>query len=476
MPRLIYSTALILTVYAFAAAIHAHSSLLSSKPGAGESAAASPARVELVFSVRVQPAMSSISLTGPGGTRMTSGPLQAAPDGKTVWVDLEDPLPPGEYKVEWRALSADDHTIKGDFAFSVLSPVDRSSFADQPRPVAQEQDHSMMDHSGRSREAGLSWPESIGRWLAYLGIALFAGGIAFRLFVAAPAAGTADELAAFDNVALKVVAPAAALFLFASTAALALQTVSLFDAFSFSAAIKVIGETTFGPPWAVQMAAAALGIIFILVASRTEVAFRTKWFWAAFAAALILFIASGFTGHARAASAEYILAIPADWLHIAAATVWVGGLLMLVTAVPRAGAVLGGEKKLAAYSEYISRFNKLAVVSVLLIALTGIYNSYIHVDSFAALLGTTYGQLLIAKAALSLLMVIIGGLNAYVVHPRIRSGAGGSENALLRNVKLEVALSVTVLLLAALLAFMPPAREHLPVTATQSMPHERSLV
>ena len=476
MSRLTYSTSLISMVLAFAAAVNAHSSLLSSKPAEKESVAASPDRVELVFSVRVQPAMSSISLAGPDGTAVTPGPLEAAPDGKVVWVNLMDPLPPGEYKVTWRALSADDHTIKGDFAFSVLPPAARSSFADPPQPAPPEPDHSTMDHSIHTREAEISWPESTVRWLAYMGMLVFSGGIAFRLFVAGPSAGTSDELAAFDNVGIKVVAAAAVVFLIAANTALALQTISLFDAFSFAGAMAVIGETTFGAPWAVQATASALGIVFISIASYTDADSRKKWFWAALAASLIMFAAAGVTGHARAASAEYVLAIPSDWLHLAAASVWVGGLVMIVFAVPRAVAAHDQEAKLAAYSGYISRFNKLAVMSVLLISATGIYNSYIHVESFAALFGTTYGQLLIAKAALSLLMVMIGGLNAYVLHPRIRSGAAGSEKVLSRNVKLEVALSVVVLLLAALLAFMPPAREHLPVTASRSKPAGRSLV
>ena len=476
MPRLIYTTALILTILAFAAAVNAHSSLLSSKPAAKESVAASPDRIELVFSVRVQPTMSYISLAGTDGAVAIAGPLEAAPDGKTVRVKLDKPLGPGEYKVQWRALSADDHMIKGDFAFSVLPPAARSSFADPPQPAPPEPDHSTMDHSIHTREAEISWPESTVRWFAYLGMLVFSGGIVFRLFVAGPSAGTSDELASFDSVGIKVVAAAAVVFLIAATTALALQTISLFDTFSFTGAMAVIGETTFGAPWAVQATASALGIVFISIAFYTVAESRKKWFWAALAASLIMFAAAGVTGHARAASAEYALAIPSDWLHLAAASVWVGGLVMIILAVPRAVAALDQKAKPAAYSEYIARFNKLAVISVLLIAATGIYNSYIHVESFAALFGTTYGQLLIAKATLSLLMVMIGGVNAYVVHPRIRSGAARSEKALLRNVKLEVALSVVVLLLAALLAFMAPAREHLPVTATQSKPAIRSLV
>lgn len=476
MSRLINSTALIFAVLAFVGVIHGHSSLLSSKPAAGESAAASPDRVELVFSVRVQRAMSSISLTGPDGTVAIAGPLESTPDGKTVWIDLAAPLQPGVYKVEWRALSADDHTIKGDFSFNVMPPASLSSLADPPRPAPQEQDHSTMDHSSHVRKVGVSWPESIARWFAYLGMLVFGGGIAFRLFVAGPAAGTAAELAAFDGAAIKVIGAAAVVFLFAAKAALVLQTVSLFDTFSLTGSIKVIGETTFGTPWIVQVTAGALGIVFIMIASYTEAAARRNWFWAAFAASLLLYVAPGLTGHARAASAEYALSIPSDWLHLAAASVWVGGLVMIFTAVPRAVGALERDAKLTAYSEYISRFNKIAVMSVLVISVTGIYNSYIHVDSIAALYGTTYGQFLIAKVVLSLLMAVIGGLNAYVVHPRIRSGKGGPEKALLRNVKLELSLAAVVLLLAALLAFLPPAREHLPVTAAQSRPAERSLV
>ena len=476
MKRTIHSTALILAIFAFAGVGHAHSSLISSKPAAGESTEASPDRVELVFSIRVQRAMSSISLTGPGGAVPVSAPLGSTPDGKTVWIDLTNPLPPGEYKVEWRALSADDHTIKGDFAFTVQPPAARSSFADPPQTVPQEPDHSLMDHSGHTREAGISWAESVVRWFAYLGMMLFGGGVAFRIFVAGPAAGRMEELAAFDSASSKIVSAAVAIFLFAASAALLLQTVSLFDTFSFTKAMAVISETTFGTPWLVQITAAALGIVFILIASYAEVGSRKKWFAMAFAASLLLFVAPGFTGHARGASAEYALAIPSDWIHVAAASVWVGGLVMILAAVPRAIATVGRENVRAAYSEYVSRFNKLAVISVLLIVATGVYNSYIHVESIAALLGTTYGQLLIAKVVLSLMMVVVGGLNAYVVHPQIRSGVEGSEDALLRNVKLEVALSVVVLLLAALLAFLPPAREHLPVTAAQSRPQERSLV
>ena len=476
MRNLINSAVLIFAFLSLAGATHAHSALLSSKPAAEESVATSPERVQLVFSVRVQHEISSISLIGPDGEVQTPGPLEATPDGKTVWVELAFHLPPGRYKVEWRALSADDHTIKGDFAFSVLPPAARSSFADPPEPTPPDQDHSMMDHSSHIRQVGISWPESIARWFAYLGMLVFGGGLAFRLFVAAPSAGTGSELAAFDNAAIKGTVAAAGVFLAAACVALALQTVALFDVFSFTGAMAVIRDTTFGAPWAAQVAAAVVGIVFLLIASYTDEASRRKWFWAAFATSLVLFVASGFTGHARAASAEYALAAPSDWLHLAAASVWVGGLVMIFTAVPRAVAVIDREAKPVVYSEYISRFNKLAIVSVLVLAATGIYNSWIHVESIAALFRTTYGQLLIAKVILSMLMVVVGGLNAYVIHPRIRASADGAENILLRNVKLEVALAAVVLLIAALLAFLPPAREHLPVSAAQSRPAVRSLV
>ena len=440
-------------------AVHAHSKLLSSNPAAGGALAASPDRIELVLSVRVQPRMCSITVTGPDGARLVMSPLQATSDAKTIWVTNDESLPPGDYTVEWRALSADDHVVSGDFSFRVLPPAEvTSSFTAPPPPPTQ--DHSSMDHSMHGGTTSVNWPQSIVRWLAYLAMMILSGGLAFRLLIVGSPANEAEAGDAFDRSSGRIFIVAATTSLATSFAALFLQTEMVFDSVSAANAFAVISDTGYGPPWILQTAAAAVGLALVLTAAAHSGKGRRPWLWAALAASLLILLSPGMTGHARAASGEYAFAILSDWLHLASAALWVGGLVMLVFAVPVAISAAGD--KMRTLSGFVSGFNKLAIASVLIVTVTGVYNSWIHVDGFDTLAGKVYGQILIAKASISVLMIVIGGVNAYLVHPRIAAGALEADATLARNVRIEVGLAIIVLLLAAVLAFLPPAREHSP--------------
>ncbi|MGE0657846.1 MAG: CopD family protein, partial [Pyrinomonadaceae bacterium] len=104
-----------------------------------------------------------------------------------------------------------------------------------------------------------------------------------------------------------------------------------------------------------------------------------------------------------------------------------------------------------------------------LLAITGLYNTWIHVENPSALVETTYGLVLLAKVTISGVMIFLGGINAFILGPMISAESGAAADAgepqLFRNVRFEVLLAVIVLLLAAILAFLPPAREHKPITA-----------
>lgn len=73
------------------------------------------------------------------------------------------------------------------------------------------------------------------------------------------------------------------------------------------------------------------------------------------------------------------------------------------------------------------------------------------------------------KATTLGVMIVLGGINAFVLRPRTSAESYGAADAgemrLFRNVRFEVLLAMIALLLAAILAFLPPAREHKPITA-----------
>jgi copper resistance protein C len=99
----------------------AHAMLDRSVPPVGTSVkAAAPARVELWFTERLEPAFSSVKVMDAAGRQV---------DGRDPKVDSSDPkhlsvsvsaLPPGRYRVVWRVISVDTHATEGDFTFDVV--------------------------------------------------------------------------------------------------------------------------------------------------------------------------------------------------------------------------------------------------------------------------------------------------------------------------------------------------------------------
>jgi putative copper export protein len=183
----------------------------------------------------------------------------------------------------------------------------------------------------------------------------------------------------------------------------------------------------------------------------------------------LLFLTPSLTGHARAAASEYRLTIISDWLHLVAVGIWVGGLFHLALTMPKSIEHLHGSRRLCVLSRVIPLFNNLAVAATILIVLTGIYNSWTHVDSFSALWNTPYGQVLGLKIILFLPMLVLGGLNTFALRKRVDRFTDEAvstaehlktDRSFYRSVRVEAAIGVAVLLLAGILAFLPPARQH----------------
>lgn len=460
-----------LIALAGAPALFAHAKLLSSRPAAGESLTAAPDSVELNFSTRVQHKMSSIDLIGSGGRPIVLSLLEASADGKALRAELPT-LDPGSYTVSWRALSADDHLISGEFSFQVggtptAGPVSESS-------TAASMDHSSMDHGAQTEES-VPWPQILNRWLTYISMMVIGGGLICRKFILD--AATVEESAGNGSYR-----PMKALFVGVSVllvlclvTSLSLQTYSIFHTVRLREAYSVLSETDFGAPWLIQFAAGIAVLVLMLLHPTKSDGRGAVWGWSALAAWMFIPFASSLSGHAKAASPEFGFAIVSDWIHMVAAAVWTGGLISLAVALPWVIGSFSGQPRLLHLALVIQRFNRFAIASTVVLAITGIYNTWIHVESFSALFGSLYGRVLLGKIAVTAVMVGLGGLNSFVLRPRMLSEAGqpgetSNENLFYRSVRTEAALAVAVLLLAALLAFLPPAREHVPAAAGSGRP------
>jgi putative copper export protein/mono/diheme cytochrome c family protein len=196
----------------------------------------------------------------------------------------------------------------------------------------------------------------------------------------------------------------------------------------------------------------------------------------ALAATGLALLTSSFNSHAAALLSGAYLGIAVDWLHFLAAAAWVGGLMSLVFVLPTAvHASQGtGERVLA---RAVARFSALALVAVIVLVATGTFQAWLEVGSWNGLVQTAYGLSITAKIGLLVLMLVFGAFNLLVVRPSLaRKAASGSATAALAlarrfslAVRAEAALGIVVLLVAAILTGLAPAREELARAASDAI-------
>ena len=100
------------------------------------------------------------------------------------------------------------------------------------------------------------------------------------------------------------------------------------------------------------------------------------------------------------------------------------------------------------------RFSRLALVSVGILVGSGVAMSFAYVGSVAALYGTSYGVMVLAKATMLGALLLLGGINYLLLR---RSAPGEVMPRLRRLVEAEVGIGITVVLTAASLTSQPPA-------------------
>ncbi len=396
--------------------VHAHSQLVTSIPAAGEVVPTAPASIRLVFSEAIESAYSKIDVLDPLGKTLAAG--IGAPDPSDPY-SLVAPLPPlaaGIYTVEWRALSAaDGHKTSGFFTFGVGDVT--------PPPVGSTDGGSGSIHAGH--DATTAFLETESRIVGDLGLLL-----AFGL----PVIGW---LVLRDRRSVGLVRWTGAGLGLAVVGVVGLIVLGAIDIGSDPVSYATSGRN--GQLLLTQAAICAVGAVIVLaLASR-----RTPQASAVGAAvALAGFVLLAISGHAAAydspAPAAAIVA------HLVAASIWLSGILVLAWK-----AIAGDGEPLSAL---VPRFSALALVSVGLVALTGVYSDWVQTRTLLSL-DTPYSATLLVKVALGTAAFTLGAFN-YV------SGGRASDRRFRPRVVVESGLALAVVLATGVLASgSPPAQE-----------------
>ena len=150
---------------------------------------------------------------------------------------------------------------------------------------------------------------------------------------------------------------------------------------------------------------------------------------------------------------DHALALSAGLAHASAATVWIGGLIVLAYHGLRRDA---GYAEPGALATSAKRFGVAALVCVLLLAASGAANAYTRLDTPDQLLTTGYGQVTAAKIVLLVVLVAIAAAIRKRLIPRLTTDA--RARTFLRVLALEISLLVISIALGVALAISPYPR------------------
>jgi copper transport protein len=458
---------LVLLLLGTAGTASAHAALESTDPADGSVLKSAPRSVTLTFSESVALLDDSFRVYDPDNRRVRTSAAHHAKDaGDTASVTLPTELGTGTFTVAWRVVSADSHPVSGAFTFSIGKP----SATTTPINTAPTEDPltgSLYD---------------IARYFAYIAAALLIGTATFVTLCRPPDPSILNKPIRMGWWTL-LAATVALLILRAPYEA----GTGLATAFDPSALPRTLTNRP-GLALAARLVLLAATAVFLLRLRGRErpgrVALGTG---AALAVGLALTWASA--EHASA-GIQVPVAMTSAVLHLLAMAVWLGGLTALLTVLYRSSSLDAAP---------VARFSRLAFVSVTVLVVTGVYQSWRGLGSWNALTGTSYGRILLVKLGAVVLLLAAAGwsrrwtgrlVGAEVplhVPELVRTGADATGTAapepesesdgtgdgaaepgdgsqdryrrgLRRSVLCEVAVGVTVLVITTLLTTTLPGR------------------
>lgn len=427
----------------------AHTGLKRSEPAKGSRLLASPSRISLWFTARPQLALSRIRLTGPAGG-VALDPL-VADTGNSLRARVPRALGPGEYRVQWQTSSADGHPIRGEFSFLVVGAQTPAALSTAVKP-----DDSAHAGHEEPNQASSSAPSEYrtARWFEFVALLTVLGALGFRHGVLPPLAARGVPTADAADRARRLGQSVLVLYAIAAVVRLYTESVALHgaeEALGTGVLIPLLTSTTWGIGWVIGVVGAVLVSIGWAVSKRTVIGTPL-----ALTGALGMVLSPALSGHA-ASSRHFVLSVTLDMLHVAAAGVWLGGLLMLLFAgIPAMRRLANGNQD-AAVSALVNSFHPLGLFCAPIVVVAGFGTSWIRLGAFGASWSTPYGRTLLIKIALFVLVVGMGTYHA--LRSRRRLGAPDGTRRFRMTGAIELLFAALVLAVTTFLVGTPVPSE-----------------
>jgi copper transport protein len=484
--RLLILLGVAVAVLVPAAPAQAHAILLHTSPGSGAIIQDPPSGVTLRFNEPVELVTGAIKVIGPDGSTVSTA-VGRTGDGSIVRIRLRGELPRGTFLVTYRVISADSHPVAGGYSFSLGAP-------SRTAPAA-------TGGTGASENPVVAVAMPVARYLGFAGLVLVVGPV-LVLMSLWPARLSRRGPARLIRTGLGLLA-------FATLAEFYLQMPYSSGSSIFSVTYPDVVDalnSRFG--WAHVLRLVLLGAAVPLVAIVTGETRNRLSTGERVVLGLLAVVGVGtwgYGGHPSTSPVPWITVL-SDMVHVAAMSVWLGGLLMLlVFLLPR-----GRPKELAALLPVWSRW---ATIAVSVLAAAGIVQACLQLGTPSALVGTTYGKLIIVKVVAFAVILAVAGYSRAAVRrgslapaapvpvpagdsdygdpvwdevygdsappepPKPATPAGGLPRRELRRlVAVEAGIAAAILGVTAILVQTTPARSATTVASEQqNLPYNKTL-
>lgn len=396
--------------------VFAHATLKMADPAPDSEWEESPKEVVLTFDERLEDELYSIKVFNDNGERIVNAKPEMSKDQTSIKQPLPD-LPDGNYVISYNVISADGHPIRSSYVISV------------GEETVFQRDINQQVLETQKSSAGVNAIKSAVRMLFYMALILTTGWIVWGTIYSLK-----DEMKpTFRRRTFQL-----QMALFLTTVGVGvLQLLELLDTRTLTEVVSILTGTTVGISLVASVLLSLLGFFVLL---------RHKWIdlvWV-----FLILSAKTFNGHAAAFESEIrSMSLELAFIHLLSAAVWAGGLMYILTY---------WKKQKEHIRQFLPFFSQAALISMVMLLLTGSTYTVIFVPELDYLLQTLWGKLLITKVALVTIVFGIGAILRYKLKKK-------KEDSISRLVKFDFSLMLIILGIVGVMTYMNPLPENEPL-------------
>ncbi|MNH94866.1 Copper transport protein YcnJ precursor [compost metagenome] len=400
-----------------------HASLEKAVPEANSQLQESPPSISLVFNERLDDGLYYIKLLNQNGNEATSN--KAVINQQHNGIELAVPkLAEGIYVVSYHVISSDGHPISGTYPIIIGNPPESELQA----PIKSSLTIDPHEHGGAGAYSISMILQYLSRGLWYLTMLALTGWIVWLRLIRKDASQIRKDLQ-FWTLNLQRAHLIAFLLLIFTHLEDLLGSQGIDQLFNF------FTGTSVGINWLMLLGLSLLGFILLQRAS-----------WLDYLWVISLLAVKSFNGHAITFSPK-VLTVLLDFIHLAAAAIWVGGLLML--------AVRWKHSEQGTFL-FLKAFSKAALASIIVLTLSGSASVLLFLPNLRYLTYSQWGIWLLIKIGVVGLVLVVAGILRYTMKKQ-------REANIRRWFKIDFSLMLAIIVLVGFISYMSPIPTNKPL-------------